>query len=155
MKHLLILISTLLITTIGFPQDVTPEIFRAHVADLAKHPVITKTFSMIDEQNNFHLYIDVSGYNEYDAERPIEFEGHKVFLWQEGSIAFYDVEQTIRLVTIMKPGSDIVVYEFISQVDLKRFLIQSRFVFRNEKWELADLKRTRIKMTKNERKFLY
>lgn len=138
-----------------FAQDVSPEIFRSHTIELAKHPKITKTFSMIDEENNFHLYVNVSSFEEYYVEKPIEFTGHKIFFWKEGSLAFFNVEQEIRLVTVMQPAENVTVYEFISQVDQKRFLLQVRFVMRNEKWELADLKRSRIKMTKNERKFLH
>lgn len=156
MKHLLIIFSTLLlIAGNAFTQDVSPQIFQAHATELAKHPKITKTFSMIDEENNFHLYINVSSFEEYYTDKTIEFAGHKIFLWKEGSLAFFDVEQEIRLVTLMQPAENVAVYEFISQVDQKRFLLQVRFVMRNDKWELADLKRSRIKMTKNERKFLH
>jgi len=156
MKHLLIAFVVFVLASSGISaQDVTVEMFQTHATELAKHPVITKTFSMIDEERNFYLYIDVTGFDGYYAENPMEMPGHKVFLWKEGSIAFFSVEQYIRLVTIMQPHDNEVVYEFISQVDQKRFLIQSRFVLRNETLELADLRRTRIKMTKTDRKFKF
>jgi hypothetical protein len=156
MKQLLIAFVIFVLASSGISaQDVTVEMFRTHATELAKHTIITKTFSMIDEENNFHLYIDVTGFDEYYAEKPLEMPGHKVFFWKEGSVAFFSVEQYIRLVTIMQSHNNEVVYEFISQVDQKRFLIQSRFVLRNETWELADLRRTRIKMTKTDRKFKF
>lgn len=156
MKQLLISFAIFVLASSGiFAQDISVEIFQKHATELAKNSTITKTFSMIDEDNNFHLYVDVTAFDEYYAEKPIEIEGHKIFLWKEGSVAFFNVEQYISLVTILQPDKNEVVYEFISQVDQKRFLIQSRFVLRNESWELADLRRTRIRMTKTDRKFKF
>ncbi len=156
MKQLLIAFVVFVLAASGiYAQDISVDVFQNHATELAKHPNVTKTFSMIDEENNFHLYIDVTAFDEYYAEKPIVIEGHKIFLWKEGSVAFFSVEQYISLATIMQPNDNEVVYEFISQVDQKRFLIQSRFVLRNENWELVDLRRTRIKMTKIDRKFKF
>jgi len=148
MKRLAVFFSICLFAIGAFAQDVDPKIFRYHAMQIAKHPKITKTFSMIDEQQNFYLYVDVTAFDEFYLKEPIEDQGFKLFLWKAGEIGFYNVEQFVTLVTLMQPKDNQVIYEFISQVDQKRFLVQTLFTKQGEDWQLTALKRTRIKMAK-------
>ena len=148
MRHLLILVSIFSFTFSSFAQDVEPKVFNNHAMQIAKHPKITKTFSMVDEQQNFYLYVDVTAFDEFYKKDPIEDQGFKLFLWKAGEVGFYNVEQFVTLVTVMQPNDSQVIYEFISQVDQKRFLVQTLFVKQGEEWQLSALKRTRIKMAK-------
>ncbi len=148
MKRLAVFFSICLFAISTFAQDVDPKLFSDHAMQIAKHPKITKIFSMIDEQQNFYLYVDVTAFDEFYLKEPIEDQGFKLFLWKVGEIGFYNVEQFVTLVTMMQPKDNQLIYEFISQVDQKRFLVQTLFTKQGEDWQLTALKRTRIKMAK-------
>lgn len=148
MKRLSVLFAIYMLTFNTFAQDVDVTVFRENFMQIAKHPKITKTFSMIDEQQNFYLYVDVTAFDEFYLKEPIDYQEFKLFLWKAGEIGFYNIEQYVTLITLMQPNDSQIVYEFISQVDQKRFLVQTLFTKQGEEWQLSALKRTRIKMAK-------
>lgn len=153
MKSLLIVLLSFFVAFEISAQSFETDVFRTHMGILAQHPKITKQFSMIDDEHVFHLYINVDAFEDYYSEQPVLHPGYKVFLWNSTKLTFFEIQQDIRLVTVEQPHKNVVVYEFISQIDHRRFLLQVRFVFKSDKWELSDLKQTRIKMTQEEGDF--
>lgn len=143
------LLSVFLAGTSLSAQEISPDLFRQHMTELAKHPRMIKPFSMIDQQNNYHLYLDVICFNEFYSREPIITENYRIFPWKTGDIVFFNIEQFATLVSILEPSDDKIIYEFISQVDKKRYLIQALFVDHEEDgWKLIGLRKTRIKPAK-------
>ncbi len=148
MRRLMIAFLLASISLITFGHEITPETFRNHALQIAKHPKITKKFSMIDMEENFHLYMDVTSFDEFYVKEPIETQGFKLFLWKSGEMGFYNIEQYVTLITVLQTSADKVIYELVSQVDHKRFVIQVLFENQQDGWQLTAVKRTKIKTAK-------
>lgn len=148
MKFILlpVLLSALFIT--GFSQMPSSDIFEKQMADLAGNDVLNKTFILEDEESIRHLYIDLGCYDEYFKKEPIEIPGNKIFLWQQETIFFFDVELWLDLLKIRYQEDELIIYEFVSQVGKKKFFFEAKFVFRYQEWELAEVRRTRIRTTR-------
>ncbi len=103
---------------------------------------------MIDMEENFYLYMDVTSFDEFYVKEPIETQGFKLFLWKSGEMGFYNIEQYVTLITVLQTSADKVIYELVSQVDHKRFVIQVLFENQQDGWQLTAVKRTKIKIAK-------
>jgi hypothetical protein len=148
MRHILFSVALSALFLTGFTQVPSSEVFENHMTDLAGNKVLNKTFILEDEESVRHLYIDLGCYDEYFSQEPVEIPGHKIYLWKQGNMYFFDVELWLDLLKIRYQEDEVTIYEFVAQVEQKKFFFEAKFVFRYQKWELAEVRRTRIKTTR-------
>lgn len=145
MKKLTILFCMAAMINVSYAQLPQAEVFQQHMTALTDHKIIQRTFLLVDDEQTQHLYIELGCYDDYFRQEPFEIPGHKVFLWKEGSIFFFDVQLWLELVKIRYQEDEMAIYEFVSQAGKRKFFIEAKFVQRYGRWELADMRRTRLK----------
>jgi hypothetical protein len=148
MKYIVMSVFLSVIFVSGFSQLPSADVFEKQMADLAGNKVLNKTFILEDEESIRHLYIDLGCYDEYFKQDPIEIPGHKIYLWKQGTIFFFEVELWLDLLNIRYQEDEMTIYEFVAQVGKKKFFFEAKYVFRHQAWELAEVRRTRIRTTR-------
>lgn len=145
MKHLTILLCMAAMISVTHAQSPHAEVFQQHMTELTQHKIIQKTFLLIDEESTYHLYIDIGCYDEYYKIDPVEIPQHKIFLWRESNLFFFDVQLWLELVKIRYQEDVMATYEFVSQAGKRKYFIEAKFVQRYGRWELADMRRSPLK----------
>ena len=144
MKNCLLLVLAMLSLSIA-GQEIPPETFETHMKRMINEKDIIREYGVTGQDNSRHLYINLGCYDQYHQKDPLDVEGRKLFLWNEGAIFFYGAEYPLNLLRIRTQGENIVFYEFTYREQDKKYFIEVKFVKRYQDWELVDMATTKLK----------
>ncbi|MFP4469982.1 MAG: hypothetical protein ACLFPE_04830 [Bacteroidales bacterium] len=143
MKNLIIV----LLMCFGFAasaQEVPEDIFENHMQILINDKDFIKEYGVSAQDKSRQLYINLGCYEQYHRVDPIDVNGRPLFLWNEGTIFFNEVEYPLELLRIRYPDENMVFYEFTYMLDKKKHFVEVKFVKRYQNWELVDIATTKL-----------